>query len=127
MMSSGCESCPPPGPRRGQACGTPRRISGEHAVEVAVLGAADERRDLGARVDQRRTGGIPGIADRDDAVRQFGYLDAVTAGVAVVALPPDRLVQPDGPHAVACGVHDLSLPQGAQVSRLRSPWALLAG
>src|SRR6266700_1814979 len=125
MVSSRSESCQArPWSRRGrraaQAFGdVSAGISGEHAVEGAVLGAAAERRDLGARVDQRRAGRIPGIADRDDAVRQLGYLDAVTAGVAVMALPPDRPVQPDGLHAVACGVHAYSLPQSAQVSRLR--------
>ena len=43
---------------------------------------------LSSGEDQCRTVGVPGVAERHSACWQLGRLDAVTARVAVAALPP---------------------------------------
>ena len=60
----------------------------DHVVELAILRAGQERRDLLARVDEGGPGREPGIPHRDLPVRQVRNLDARAVGVAVLALLP---------------------------------------
>src|SRR5580698_10162988 len=71
----------------------------DHVVELAVLGAGQERGDLRLRVDERGTAGEPGIAYRDLAARQVRDLNARAVGVAVLALLPCDVCEPRGTHA----------------------------
>src|SRR5689334_18569109 len=77
----------------------------DQVVELAVLGAQEERRDLVRGVDQSRPVGVAGVADRDVAAVQAGHLDAVAARVAAAALAPLLRRQLPGRYAVVCLVH----------------------
>jgi hypothetical protein len=59
-------------------------------IKLAVLYACQERHDLGACVDKRRTRGMPGVAHSDAASGQLGDLDTAPRGVAGQALAPVR-------------------------------------
>jgi len=82
---------------------------GDHVVELAVLGALDERLDLGDRVDESRTIGEARVAHGDlFATRQRGQLDAVAAvGAASRRLAPrESGGQFAGRNPVTSLVHD---------------------
>lgn len=63
---------------------------GDHVVELAVLGALDERLDLGDREDEGRALGEARVANRDlFPTGKSGQFDAVVAlGPAADALAP---------------------------------------
>ena len=82
----------------------------DHVVELAVLGASQERGDLRARVDKGGSSGEAGIAHRDLAVRQVRYLNARAVGVAVLALLPSDIGEFRGRYAVVWLSHVLFLP-----------------
>src|ERR1700749_2233988 len=82
----------------------------DHVVELAVLGAGEERGDLRARVDKGGSSGEAGIAHRDLAVRQVSYLNARAVGVAVLALLPSDIGEFRGRYAVVWLSHVLFLP-----------------
>jgi hypothetical protein len=65
-----------------------RRAFSEQVVELSLLRAGQERGRLRGGVDESRTVGIAGVANRDASVAQSGHLDAVPFGVAVPALDP---------------------------------------
>lgn len=85
-----------------------RGCLGDHVVELAVLGALDERTDLGDRVDEGRALREARVADRDAVLTgKRGQLDAVAAvGAAAGALAPveagGQLIRWD---TVVCLVH----------------------
>src|SRR5258708_31994425 len=93
----------------------PAGLAGE-VVEVAVPGASQEGGEIGPRADQRGSGGVAGVADRDGAAGQGGDLDAVPAGVAVAALAPGCLVQAGVLGAGGSQVHAGVLSAGSGVS-----------
>ena len=75
--------------------GRPRALYallGERQVELAVLGADQERLPLGAGVDMRRLGAVLRVTDRDAAAWQVRDLDAI-AGRARAALEPVQVAQ----------------------------------
>src|ERR1022692_652086 len=98
----------PPG-RAGSLRDDPRQLGGEHSVELAGLGSLQESVELGTLVHERGPGGMPGVADRDLAVRQPGQLDTVAAGVAEGGLLPDCALQRCCFDAVVCESHVTSL------------------
>ena len=57
-------------------------------VELAAAYPGDERRDLGAGVDERGSGRVPGVPDRDVSTSENSDLDAVSGGVAGRGLAP---------------------------------------
>src|SRR3984957_4460585 len=77
----------------------------DHVVELAVLGASQERGDLRARVDERGPGWEPGIPHRDLPVRQVRDLNACAVGVAVLALLPGDVRQFCGRYTIIDVAH----------------------
>src|ERR1700704_3246298 len=61
---------------------------GCEVVELAVADSRDERRDLRAGVDERRARRVTRVAHRDLPALQRCDFDAVSAGVAGLALAP---------------------------------------
>ena len=57
-------------------------------VELTLLDGLKERGQGRPRVDQGRTGRVPGVPHRDGATRQFSHLHTAPAGVADAALAP---------------------------------------
>jgi hypothetical protein len=57
-------------------------------VELALFDGLKERGQGRPRVDQGRTGRVPGVPHRDGATRQFSHLHTAPAGVADAALAP---------------------------------------
>src|SRR5215469_18446993 len=85
-------------PDRESSDGTWERApSGEECVEVPVLRAADQRLDLGPRVNQRRAVRVRGVPHRDLPVGQLRELHAGVrrpAGAAPAdGQPPVELAQ----------------------------------
>lgn len=62
-------------------------------VEFTTLYSRDEGRDLGSRIDQRRSPRMPRVAYRDVSTCELCQFDAVAARVADRALAPDERVR----------------------------------
>src|SRR5690606_5129332 len=84
--------------------------SAREVIELAILGAFDERSDLSRGVDQRGTLRKARVADGDRAVGQTRHLDTVAERATPAALAPLH-VELSGRHAVVDHVrHDPYLP-----------------